>query len=131
MCNVAVNVTTSLIQTVLTARRRVLCVGDPFSSVLLPKGYVVALSCYFIVILCNERVKSRLCAQRSVGVMFLKFVLSDCVFSVSDVSPSTGLSHVRVLSGRAHLPKVMLWCEREILDSKNVISEGTQLNNDG
>jgi hypothetical protein len=73
-------------------------------------------------------VNYRLCTQRYVRIMFVFFfnlVPSNNVLSVFDVTMSTLLSHVQICS---HLPKVMLWCEREILHTKNVISEGAYLN---
>ena len=71
-------------------------------------------------------VNYRLCTQRYVQIMFFfYFVPSNNVLSVFGVSMSIRLSHVQICS---HLPKVMLWCEREILHAKNVISKGAYLN---
>jgi hypothetical protein len=56
--------------------------------------------------------------------MFFYFVPSNNVLGVFDVSMSIRLSHVQICS---HLPKVMLWCEREILHAKKMLltKEGT------
>jgi len=48
-------------------------------------------------------------------MFFFYLVPSNNVLGVFDVSISIGLSHAQICS---HLPKVMLWCEREILDAK-------------
>jgi hypothetical protein len=76
--------------------------------------------------LCNERGKlPSLYTKERTNYVFFYFVPSDNVLGVFDVSLSIRLSHVQIFY---HLPKVMLWCEREILNAKNVISKGAYLN---
>jgi hypothetical protein len=79
-------------------------------------------------------INSLQCTQRYVRVVcvcvcvcvFFSFVPSNNALKMFDVFTSIALSHVQIGS---HLPKVMLWCEREIpLYAKNGISEGAYLN---
>jgi hypothetical protein len=108
----------------------VLYVGDPFSTVqaVYLQGTLWRCDIIFIMVTCNERDKSCLCTQRYKGITFLNFVPSDNVFKVFDVSPSVGLSHAQICWGKILLPKVMLWCDREIFSTKYGISEGVCLN---
>ena len=50
--------------------------------------------------------------------MFFCFVPSNNALKVFDVFTSIALSHVQIGS---HLPKVMLWCEREILSAPKMV----------
>ena len=67
----------------------------------------------------------RLCIHKGtykLCIFFLFPSIKQCVF---DVSMSIRLSQLHILS---HLHKVMLWCEREMLHAKNVITKGAHLN---
>ena len=72
-------------------------------------------------------VNYHLCTQRyeRITVFFSNFAPSDNVLCLFDVSMSFRLPHVQFFS--LH-PKVILWCEREILHAKNVINKGACLN---